>query len=188
MINNNMKVTSHKSQVNKGFTLIETLVAVLLLSTAIAGPLSIASKGLNATLVAKDQFIAFYLAQDAMEFIRYVRDSNTLGGGDWLTGDGAVTGIDLSDCASPNGCYVDSIQSTVTACGSVCNTLNYDSAGHFFTYAGSAVSAQKFIRTVKITGTSLADEAVVTVTVSWSDVAGVTHKAVIVRENLLNWQ
>ena len=55
-----------KQKIARGFTLIETLIAVLILTTAIAGPLTIASKGLTATLVAKDQISAFYLAQDAV--------------------------------------------------------------------------------------------------------------------------
>ncbi len=54
----------------KGFTIIETLVAVTLLMIAIAGPLLIASKGLTSALYAKDQMTASYLAQEAMETIK----------------------------------------------------------------------------------------------------------------------
>lgn len=185
-----------------GFTLIETLVAVLLLATAIAGPLSIASKGLNATLVAKDQFIAFYLAQDAMEFVRYARDSNTLGDKNWLTGAPTdINSVNLTPCANnPTGCYFDSLRSDITpptTCTeidpitnlTVCPKMKFDTSLQSYRYASGTYAPQQFRRTIKITGTSLVDdEAVVTVTVSWSDMAGVTHKAVTVRENLFNWQ
>ncbi len=174
-------------KINKGFTLIETLVAILLLTVAIAGPLTLASKGLTATLVAKEQFTGFYLAQDAIEFVRYVRDSNSLGAGNWLTGAGAGSGIDLTPCLSANGCYIDSIQSTITPCGGVCPVINYNPANHFFSYTSGAPSAQKFIRTVKITNTT-ADEAVITVTISWNDRAGTTRVPVTVRENIFKWQ
>src|SRR3989344_3852661 len=104
---------------NRGFTLIETLIAVLLLSVAITGPLTIASKGLTATLVAKDQFIAFYLAQDAVEYVRYVRDSNCLaavgGAGGcaasaWLANLGGSWGGSSwsGGCFGASGCYFDS--------------------------------------------------------------------------------
>src|SRR3989344_2234390 len=99
----------------KGFTLIETLIAVLLLSTAITGPLTIASKGLTVTLVAKDQFIAFYLAQDAMEQVRFLRDSACLAAGGGPTGCPEAAWLSsLNNClasVSPDGCYLDSLAS-----------------------------------------------------------------------------
>jgi len=63
-----MKLSQYTIQ--KGFTIIETLVAVTLLMIAIAGPLLIASKGLTSALYAKDQMTASYLAQEAMETIK----------------------------------------------------------------------------------------------------------------------
>jgi prepilin-type N-terminal cleavage/methylation domain-containing protein len=67
----------------RGFTLVETLVAVLLLTVAIAGPLTIISKSLITALVAKDQVTAFFLAQDAVEYVRFVRDTNKLQDSAW---------------------------------------------------------------------------------------------------------
>lgn len=180
----------------RGFTLIETLVAVLLLATAVAGPLTIASKGLTATLVAKDQFIGFYLAQDAMEYIRFVRDSNTLGGGDWLTGAGASAGINLSACVSADGattCYLDSLSThpaSPTTCSGTCPTLRFDSANKIFNYSSSnSLTPQRFVRTISIKNDPASlHEATVTVSVTWSDIAGVTRAPLVVRENIFDWQ
>lgn len=61
---------------NKGFTLIETLIAVTVLSFAITGPMYIAQKGIEASIYARDEITASYLAQEAIEYIRFVRDSN----------------------------------------------------------------------------------------------------------------
>lgn len=205
---NNMKLSiknrcgKERASGQRGFTLIETLVAVLLLSAAIAGPLTIASKGLRATLVAKDQFIAFYLAQDAIEYVRYVRDSNCIasGGGAtgcpvnvWLNGLGAWGGSSWEGgCFSASGCYFDSLNdpgvNPPVVCSTSCPVMNYDDTLKKFTYPPSGIPVpQKFVRTVKITNT-VADEAVVTVTVSWSDSAGITHVPVTVRENIFRWQ
>lgn len=59
---------------NKAFTLIETLIAVTLLSIAIVGPLVTASRALLAAYIARDQLTASYLAQEGVEYIRIMRD------------------------------------------------------------------------------------------------------------------
>jgi prepilin-type N-terminal cleavage/methylation domain-containing protein len=59
---------------NKGFTLIETLVAITILMISIVGPLTISQKSLMAATLAKDQVIASFLAQDIIEEIKNDRD------------------------------------------------------------------------------------------------------------------
>ena len=183
----------------QGFTLIETLIAVLLLAMSIAGPLTIASKGLTSTLVAKDQFIGFYLAQDAIEQVRFLRDSACLASGGGPTGcpvsgaNGWLSG--LNNCltsVNPDGCYLDSLATnptSPTACtGGVCETMRYDTTNHVFNYNQAVpLTPQRFIRTIKITNTT-PDEAVVTVEVNWSDRAGITRVPIKVRENIFRWQ
>lgn len=60
----------------KSFTIIETLVAIAFLLTAISAPLAIAARGIYASRVARDQVVATYLAQESIEMIRYIRDKN----------------------------------------------------------------------------------------------------------------
>jgi Tfp pilus assembly protein PilV len=63
------KIFSLKSlKNNSGFTIVETLVAITILMIAIAGPLTIAQKGLTASTYARDQMIASFLAQDGLEY------------------------------------------------------------------------------------------------------------------------
>ncbi len=173
-----------------GFTLIETLLAVLLLASAIAGPLTIASKGISAGLVAKDQITAFYLAQDAMEYVRYARDSACLAAGS----SGCDTSIWLSTlgpCVSTDGsvfCKIDSVTGAVSTFAAT-DILKYDSTTHAYGYTSGTQTPQKYTRKISIVNTvATPDEAVVTVSVTWSDVAGVTHAPVTIRENIFRWE
>jgi prepilin-type N-terminal cleavage/methylation domain-containing protein len=181
---------------SKGFTLIETLVAVTLLATAIAGPLTIAAKGLSAALIAKDQISAFYLAQDAMEYIRYKRDSNCLAAAAaaapcttavWLTG---LVGSGLCSADATTACSIDSLADTVAACSPApCAALNYDPTNKYFSYTSGTATSQQYRRSVTIltpVGTN-SDEVLITIKVEWRGVGGILH-AVTIKENMLRWQ
>lgn len=66
-----------------GFTLLETMVAVSLLMLSIVGPLTIAQKSVKTSTYTKNRTTAYYLAQDAVEYLRNIRDTNSLRGYDW---------------------------------------------------------------------------------------------------------
>ncbi len=65
-------------KINRGFTLVEALVAISILMVAIAAPMSLAQKGTGATEFSTDQMIATYLAQDAIEAVKNIRDEVAL--------------------------------------------------------------------------------------------------------------
>lgn len=112
----------------RGFTIVETLVAIAVLMIAVAGPLVVATKGLTSALVSKDQMVASYLAQDTMETIKNVRDNNLPGviatypsdvAGHWLSGLGYIAG---SQCYSDaHGCDVNGVDSIspITVCDAI---------------------------------------------------------------------
>ena len=91
----------------KGFTLIETLFAILIFSAALISLLTISAKGIAATNEAKNESTAFYLSQEGLEVARNVRDSNFVVGTstspvDWMSG--IVGGS--AGCETVSGCYV----------------------------------------------------------------------------------
>lgn len=73
-----MKIYSQ--QKNKGFTLIETLVAISIFTMSILGLLSILASGISNTNYAKQKMAATYLAQEGIEYARNVRDNKVLSG------------------------------------------------------------------------------------------------------------
>ncbi len=194
MISKRIKKMFSQPANRQGFTLIETLLAILVLTVSIAGPLTIASRGLNAALMAKNKTVAFYLAQDAIEFVRYQRDTNRLNNVPWLSG--------LEPCTSADGataCTILSISDTVTGCNGTCPIMTFDSSTNVFSYAatGGTVTPTIFTRSVYIktpvcnglgancNPTDL--EAQVISVITWTDVGKLSH-TIKVQENLLNWQ
>lgn len=171
----------------RGFTLIETLVAILILVTAITGPLTLAYKGFAAATVARDQITAFYLAQDALEYIRFARDTNRLSGGDWMTGVGGTASVvDLSNCRSSNNCYFDAaglFPTTVQLCSGACPFMKFDPTAGTYQYTNGNTTTYR--RTVNII-TVNANEVIASTTVTWQSVNGVNRSATLF-EGLTNW-
>ena len=159
------------------------MVAISILSLAITGPLLIAQKGVASAIYARDQITAFYLAQEAVEYVRNVRDSNRISGSPWLQG--------LSVCTGGATCFVDvrysdfSSPSAVQTCpGGVCPKLNYDSATKLYTYGVGTPTA--FTRTVRI-DSSTGKEALIEVTISWQTTLFAPVRTFAVKEYVFNF-
>ncbi len=151
----------------RGFTLIETLVAVTIVTLATVGPLTVANSTLVATYNAREQLTASYLAQEGIEYVRAIRDNAyldaySIGGSpvawnDLLTGNGALS---LTACRN-SYCTLDAIGTSfgygsgraIRTCAipssrSSCGAL-YDNNGEYYTQ--QAVGAQTvFTRTIRI--------------------------------------
>lgn len=86
----------------------ETLVAIAILLIAVVGPISLIGDALHKLYYAKDQMIAINLAQEGIEVVRQVRDTNMLGG----------VGTDIFILSSPSYYVVDaSLASLSTSVG-----------------------------------------------------------------------
>ena len=178
-----------------GFTIIETLMAVLVLSIAMAGSLALAAKGLGLIQVARQEVSAVYLAQDAMEYIKGVRDTNCLVGNSLLTNCTTTTWLGAARslgtrCGDSAGCQIDTLTGDVSVCPAAgCAALNYDATGAFYTYSGVSSVPTAFVRSVYIQTPvgGNADEASTTVLVQWSGQGGVT-RSVRIHDDLYNWQ
>ncbi len=144
----------------KGFTLIETMVAITVLLLAIVSPLTLTKQGVASTRYAKNQITAFFLAQDAIEFIRNVRDSNFLSGANWLSG--------LEDCVN-SYCSVDVTTSDISSCSVDCDSMRMSTSGLYgYDSSWGLTSFKRRIRIVPRDTTNI-DEVYVEVEILWDN-------------------
>ena len=162
-----MKYFSKKYKL--GFTLVESLVAIGILTLAITGTFTAIQSSLQTSSIAKDQITAFYLAQDAMEFIKNKRDENALTdingtATSWLSGMAAVS---TDPCYFGKTCYMDVPLRTITTCSGTCPVLRQDTLSGLFGYTGSW-PVTNFTRSIQLTSVST-NEIIATITMSWTN-------------------
>lgn len=163
-----------------GFTLVETLVAITVLLLVIIGPMTVAQKGIQNAYYANDQVTAVFLAQEAIEAIRQLRDESALiaapvvGGDTWVWYGGIH-----STCRSAfthnnpllsTGCAFNVASGGFEACSdnNGC-ALRFNTETGKYTY-GTGVSnvTSPFTRKVYVGGAaSGSDHVPVTVDVTW---------------------
>jgi len=64
--------------VKKSFTLIEAIVAIFLITVGIVGTYSLITQTISSATFSSNKLIASYLAQEGIEIVRNIRDTNWL--------------------------------------------------------------------------------------------------------------
>ena len=77
-----MDSTSKETNHQAGFTLVEALVSVLILSASLVAITSLFTRALQATMIGQQYLIASKLAQEGVEMIRVKRNNNLIAQGD----------------------------------------------------------------------------------------------------------
>ena len=186
-----------KNTTQRGFTLIETLVAITILTLAIAGPLTTASRALVAAEISRDQLTASYLAQQGLEYVRSVRDNQYLAA--YQAGGTAISTVAwtnfltaVSACQAGTCSYNPDPNPTsgpLAPCGgaTACPYL-YLQNGVYTLNAGST-NVTPFASTIQLTLTPLVgavNEEQVVSTVSWN-FHGVPY-SISATDHLIPWQ
>jgi prepilin-type N-terminal cleavage/methylation domain-containing protein len=158
----------------RGFTLVEMLIAISILSLSILGTFAAVSGSFRSANFAEDQIIASYLGQEGLEFVRNWRDENSIknirametgGSQAWWTG---IAQAVNDPCYPSKTCTVDSPLKVVTACsgsGVTCPYIKLDTSSHLYGYT-SWWADTKYRRSVYFTSIS-PTEMQVTVDVYW---------------------
>ncbi len=169
-----------------GFTLLETMVAIFILSLSITGPIYISSVAYRNTIDSRDNISAQYLAEEVVEAVRNTRDANMLDAEtdrtDWLT---KITGtVDCYKLSTPNNrCIMERNPATDSyifqRClpNSGCPHISFHTTGKII-YGNSTINpTSKFIREFYLdkgdsdpsTGSIPDREMIVTVNIKWED-------------------
>lgn len=183
---NTHKVKKNSSQ-RRGFTLIETLVAIFILLISTTGPLSFAQSGLRASFLARDQIVAFYLAQEAIETLKNKRDNMSLQAQDWLSDFGDCKPSILGDTVACNLeiKVSDSVIFDFCDSNNGCPPMYYNSDSRRFTMDVVSGDDHKYTRTIYTTKVT-DNEIQILVEVKWdSNFFG--DKRIVAQENIFNW-
>lgn len=180
--------------------MVETLIAIAVLSLAVVGPLYTAGRAIVAAQTANDQLTASYLAQEGIEYVRAMRDYTYLvyfkaGGANISTNawNSFVSGAlvsSITKCHATTCMYdpyytMGSGNSITTCPGGVCSPLYL--ANGIYTEQGSLAGAAKtpFTRSIQAVTVSVSDERIIS-TVSWN-FHGIPY-SVTVTDHLTPWQ
>jgi type II secretory pathway pseudopilin PulG len=152
---------------NKSFTLIETITAIFILTTGILALSSLISYFISASSISSQRLIAAYLAQEGIEIVRNLRDTNLLNGRSW------DYGLNSGDWQAD---YNDATLSPYTG-----SFLNLEGSG-FYGYGSGNLTVFKRKINLQKSGNVLK----ILVEVSWQE-RGRSH-SLTAQANLYNWQ
>lgn len=179
---------------NTGFTLLETLVAISILIIAITGTFGVAQNSLSSSYEARDQVVAFYLAQEAVEMVRNLRDENSLARINdptisWIAG---LAAQPSDPCYFGKTCAVDAVIKTFSTCPSgrnSCYPIFQDTNPQSPTYRKYGQNASwtqtNFNREINLSQATTTELAV-EVTMRWTK--GLLTRTFIVNEIIRDWQ
>ncbi len=83
----------------KGFSLVEVIIAIFIITIGVTGAMSLMVYSISSVAVSKSKIIAVSLAQEGIEVVRNIRDTNWIEAADW--DDGLNSAVDC-----PGGCRI----------------------------------------------------------------------------------
>ena len=160
--------------VNKGFTLLEAIVSIFIVTVGLGGVFALVDQTISSSQVVSSKFKATYLANEGIELVREIRDSNFLKIHKGISG--VSWDMGLTGCST--GCEADYNDASLAP-----SNYRYLKIGAgFYNYDFGADTVFKRKITITPSGVYILN---VSVEVSWQERGG-PHK-VTVQENLYNW-
>lgn len=155
----------------RGFTLIETLVALILVTIAMGPVFILATSSVNVASRIEHNLIAANLAQEGIEVVRNIRDTN------WLNGAGFDNNLPIGSWRV----QWDTVSGGLMAVGSN-PVLKKDNGLYNYSTGTDTV----FRRTIIISKPG-ATELVVVSSITWTD-RGNANRIMTVEYHLFNWK
>jgi len=150
-----MSVVSSSNK-NSGFSLIEVVFSIFLLSTGLVAAVQLVTSGIVESMDSRDQLIASELAQEGLELVRNIRDNN------WANAGGSFDHITLG-----NNCFLD-MEYAYPAnikCNNSSKKLYLNGSG-FYVHSSVGATTTKFQRKLNITASG--NDLKIVSMVSWN--------------------
>lgn len=159
---------------NKGFTLIEVMIATMVLTIGVLGTYALVTRVISATSLSVSQLTASYLAQEGLELARNARDTNFLR---MRQGEEIEWTDGLLGCSA--GCEVDYNDAAFSSY----QDRFLKATGSFYAYDSGQDT--RFKREITITQPS-ASTLEILVEVMWQDRGAISRQVQAV-DKLYNW-
>jgi Tfp pilus assembly protein PilV len=196
-------IKRQKYKSGAGFTIVEIVISIFILSIAIVGIYNAFSIMVVLNADTADRLTSAYLAQEGMEIVRNIRDNNWVKSNDWRCGlvdisnDENAGDCDYTYSLCATGCEADyTVQEAIINLWSSSSNLNIDRNG-FYSYLSCPLSnpdcQTKFTRKITITPVSGYEDHIIDVSVEvfWDKKATILNIAgqgsIKAEENLYNW-
>lgn len=176
MKNKNFTFHILTSKFQKGFTMLEVIVAISMLTVGIIGASALITQTISLAATSSNRLIASFLAQEGIELVRNIRDRN------WLQGLNWDSGLD----PDPNGYQIDYDDSDLSPYSDL-SFLKIDS--NLYNYSSGNLTKFKRKITLSVPSTSecpAGDCFSVKVEVFWQEKRG--SRTFLAQENLYNWR
>ncbi|MFH1656843.1 MAG: prepilin-type N-terminal cleavage/methylation domain-containing protein [Candidatus Nealsonbacteria bacterium] len=167
---NNLEIKKITKSNENGFTFLELIIVFFVFSVGILGIFAFAQNPASYARIAEQRLTATYLAQEGIELVRNIRDSNILAKNSWDSG--------LNNCSA--GCQISYYESVLGFFQDQ-GFLKFNAIGLYFHNSGINTIFKRKI--IIIPSGSYVN---VSVEVSWED-KGEPQTPVIIEENLYNW-
>jgi prepilin-type N-terminal cleavage/methylation domain-containing protein len=183
----------------KGFTIVETLVAVAIFSVAISTIISVSAQGISSAIATKNRLAGNYLAQEVIEYVRHTRDKYA--GSPVYGWAGFVKAVTVDNNCLNNACTIhdpavynpieNSNPSPFINCPDIdCNDhpVLVDARGYYYQtnndfYNGTRTPFLRFFKAEQLNPSELK----ITATVKWTEKNG-AQKSITLTETLADWR
>ena len=180
---NNPRRHRKSMRLKSGFTLVETLVAITILTLALGGPMTLATRSIKDSLASRNKVVAFYLAHEAIEYVKNKRDSNFLYQICFTSNGPIPPNSPPPSCPTALTNWLDGQSSVLSSLN--CTPLLFDGSNYSCSSGSSTIFSRQVTMTnpdgspLPITGNEIKVEA----TVTWTDYG---QRTVTLTQNMFN--